>query len=89
MKHLKKFENSIKFEFDLYDYVKVDSIIKKTKKSIYRIESRYNPSNSFYYIINILDNSDRFWERGKNLRELTNSEKEDLKAYLDSKKYNL
>lgn len=91
MKYLKTFEKE-GFQFNIGEYVKIDTIIKSIKNTFFIIEDRLNDYGSFSYFVTNVTNLNKklsFWEYESSIRKLKPKEKEDLETILIANKYNI
>jgi len=92
MKYLKTFEKNNDFQFNIGEYVKIDTIIKSIKNTFFIIEDRLNDYGSFSYFVTNVTNLNKkmsFWEYESSIRKLKPKEKEDLETILIANKYNI
>ena len=91
MKHLESYNKSgwmpyIRPKFKIGDYVRVDTIIKRIKDSIYIIRERYRQDGINNYRLENINVQKQHWEDESNLIPLS---KEEVKLIKDTDKYNL
>lgn len=94
MKYIKKYEQN-DYQFNIGDFVKIDTIVKNVKEKVYVVNKRMHLTTRQYYVIDIVNgkvNDDVYsssWEDESNLRLATSDEIERYEMKNDIDKYNL
>jgi hypothetical protein len=94
MKYIKKYEQN-DYQFNIGDFVKIDTLVKNVKEKVYVVNKRMHLTTRQYYVIDIVngrvddDVYSSSWEDESNLRLATPDEVERYEMKNDIDKYNL